>query len=262
MLTSERAKMSRFAQCIVIILASVPLVFMACTEKTVFIPEEQEMTDELAELNFKEAVLDTLLEFRLPTELEWENASKNIKVRGGTWKDVRYFLNTYGRDSVPAPSRPPAPPDASKLLPPPPPPPPPPLPVRQPTSELIDSWINGEETYDIWLDGNRILNSDIPDLMKDKDIYHFSVMRQSDRDENVTDHKNIVKLMSKDAFDDYNTSFYLKEKEFLKQLDEWRQQYDQDYLESIKESLEQDNYEVLLRPEELIKALNISDNDN
>jgi len=100
--------MSRFAQCIVIILASVLLVFMACTEKTVFIPEEQEMADELAELNFKEAVLDTLLEFRLPTELEWENASKNIKVRGGTWKDVQYFLNTYGRDSVPAPPRPPA----------------------------------------------------------------------------------------------------------------------------------------------------------
>jgi len=127
---------------------------------------------------------------------------------------------------------------------------------------LIDSWINGEETYDIWLEGNRILNSDIPDLIKDKDIYHFSVMRQSYRDENVTDHKNVVKLMSKDAFDDYNTSFYLKEKEFLKQLDEWRQQYDQDYLESINESLEQDNYEALLRPEELIKALNISDNDN
>jgi len=260
MLTSERTTMSRFAQCIVIILASVLLVFMACTEKTVFIPEEQEMVDELAEPSLKGAVLDTIPEFRLPTESEWENASKNIKVRGGTWKDVQYFLNTYGRDSVPAPPRPPASPDASKLLPPP--PPPPPLPVRQPTSELIDSWINGEETYDIWLDGNRILNSDIPDLIKDKDIYHFSVMRQSYRDENVTDHKNVVKLMSKDAFDDYNTSFYLKEKEFLKQLDEWRQQYDQDYLESINESLEQDNYEALLRPEELIKALNISDNDN
>ena len=175
MLTSDHAKMSILARWIVIILTSVPLVFMACTEKTVLIPEEQEMVDELAEPNFKEAELDTLPEFRLPTELAWDYASDNIKVRGGTWKDVRYFLNTYGTDSVPAPPSPPSPTKFYKMVP----PPPPPIPIKKPSTEAL-----------------------------------------------------------------------------IKQLEQLRLQYDIDYLKSIQEILENDDYDALLRPEELIKALN------
>ena len=42
--------------------------------------------------------------------------------------------------------------------------------------------------------------------------------------------------MSKDAFFDYINNVHVKEKEFFEELEQWRLQYDEDYIKSIKES--------------------------
>lgn len=283
MLTSQCPKLSRLAMFLVVMLASVPLMFMACTEKTVLVPEENVLTeDEPSKSDFIPSDTDIFpdrpveLEFNMPTESQWGSyASHNLdSVRGRSWKDGNYLLCTYMRDSVIV--RLPSESEwgdqerllhmvseidrnmnlkLSKFVPSPPPSPPPP---KKPSSGLIELWMNDRETYGIWLDGEKIDNSEIDHLYMNDDIYFYSVIdKELQRKINkVSEYENQVNLMSKDAHYDYINYFEVKEKAFLEQLEQWRLK---DYIKSIKESLENDDYDALLRPEELIKTLHISD---
>ena len=141
--------------------------------------------------------------------------------------------------------------------PPPPPPPPPPLLKKTPSEEMVERWMKEHETYGLWLDQKRIVNSELLKIIDIEDIYNYSIKELSPRGQRDANCENMVRLMSQKAFHDYNDSFYFKRKEFLKEYEEWKKKYGDVHNERIEESFEKgaDYYDALLRPKELEKAL-------
>ena len=190
MLTSQCSKLSRVAMTLVTVLVAIPLMLMSCTEKTVFILEEETtLTEEPIQPDFGAAELDT-----------------------------------FPEPPVAPPTPPPAPPapDASNLVPPPPPPPPQ---IKKPTSEQLDQWISDARTYGLWLDGKRIVNSELRKIIDDEVIYYYSIKEISPRAQKVANSMKLVRLYS--------------EKNHYENLEDYRKfraEYDEKYISWVNES--------------------------
>ena len=123
--------------------------------------------------------------------------------------------------------------------PPPPPPPPPPPRIKKPSSTQVDQWINEHETYGLWLDNKRIVNSELRKIINDEDIYYYSIQELSSRGQKVANCENAVNLMSETRYSEFFDNIESDKKAFIKMYDEWKEKYGHYHIKNVDENFKE-----------------------
>ena len=103
----------------------------------------------------------------------------------------------------------------------------------------MDQWINEHETYGLWLDNKRIVNSELRKIINDEDIYYYSIQELSSRGQKVANCENAVNLMSETRYSEFFDNIESDKKAFIKMYDEWKEKYGHYHIKNVDENFKE-----------------------